>query len=52
VICAGETTAKVAGIFPSNTIVSVFEGGFAPANVRVVGTPMPEVDEEKTEAAA
>jgi quercetin dioxygenase-like cupin family protein len=43
VISAGETTAKVAGVFPSNTVVSVFEGGFAPEDVRVVGTPMPVV---------
>jgi quercetin dioxygenase-like cupin family protein len=46
VICAGEVPAKVTGVFPSNTIVSVFEGGFAPAGTRVVGTPMPEVTEK------
>lgn len=40
--CVGDTPAKVAGIFPSNTIVSVFEDGFAPADLRVVGTPLPE----------
>lgn len=45
VICSGHAPAKVAGVFPSNTIVSVFEGGFAPAGVRVVGTPMPEATE-------
>ena len=42
VICAGDRPAKVAGIFPSNTIVSVFEDAFAPEGNRVVGTPMPE----------
>lgn len=52
VICAGDGPAKVAGIFPSNTVVSVFEGGFAPANSRVVGTPMPEVDDADTTAEA
>lgn len=45
VICAGEKRACVAGIFPSNTIVSVFEGGFAPNDTRTVGTPMPELGE-------
>lgn len=43
VICVGEEPAKVAGFFPSNTVVSVFERGFAPDDTRVVGTPMPEI---------
>lgn len=43
VICAGDKRARVAGFFPSNTIVSVFDDGFAPEGGRVVGTPMPEV---------
>lgn len=43
VICVGDTPAKVAGVFPSNTVVSVFEGGFAPDGTRVVGTPMPDI---------
>jgi quercetin dioxygenase-like cupin family protein len=47
VLCVGDTPAKVAGIFPSNTIISVFEDGFAPAGIRVVGTPLPEVDQEE-----
>jgi quercetin dioxygenase-like cupin family protein len=46
VICAGETTAKVAGVFPSSSLVAVFEDGFGPEGVRVVGTPMPQVDVE------
>jgi quercetin dioxygenase-like cupin family protein len=55
VLCAGDVPAKVAGVFPSNTVVSVFEGGFAPEGTRVVGSPMPVLtesdDEEKVVAA-
>ena len=47
VICTGDVPAKVAGFFPSNTIVSVFDGGFAPENIRVVGTPMPDVSQHE-----
>jgi len=39
---AGSTTAKVVGVFSSNTIVSVFDQGFGDGSMRVVGTPMPE----------
>lgn len=48
VICTGDVPAKVAGFFPSNTIVSIFEGGFAPDNTRIVGTPMPEVIQQQS----
>lgn len=48
VICAGDTPAKVAGVFSSNTLVAVFEAGFGPEGVRVVGTPMPEVEMSET----
>ncbi len=41
VISVGSTRARVVGVFPSNSIVSVFEEGFAPSGSRVVGTPMP-----------
>jgi quercetin dioxygenase-like cupin family protein len=41
VVSVGSETAKVAGIFPSNTIVSIFEEGFSPSGARVVGTPPP-----------
>ena len=35
----GETTAKVAGVFSANTIVSVFDDAFEQTGGRVVGTP-------------
>lgn len=38
---AGDRPARVAGIFSSNTIVSVFENDFEPVGSRVVGTPPP-----------
>jgi quercetin dioxygenase-like cupin family protein len=47
VICTGDKPAKVAGVFSSNTLVAVFESGFGPEGVRVVGTPMPEVETPK-----
>ena len=37
----GETTARVAGVFPSNTIVSIFEDDFEQTGGRVVGSPPP-----------
>jgi len=36
----GETTARVVGLFSSNTIVSVFDDAFTGIG-RVVGTPLP-----------
>lgn len=41
VICAGERRARVAGVFPANTIVSAFEGVWEPVGTNVVGTPPP-----------
>jgi quercetin dioxygenase-like cupin family protein len=38
---AGGTVARVAGIFPSNTIVSVFDDEWVPYGTRVLGTPPP-----------
>ncbi len=35
----GGTTAKVAGVFSANTIVSVFDDAFEQTGGRVVGTP-------------
>jgi quercetin dioxygenase-like cupin family protein len=37
----GETPARVAGVFPSNTVVAVFEHDFEGLGTRVVGTPPP-----------
>ena len=37
----GESTARVAGVFSSNTIVSVFDGPWEPIQSRVVTTPEP-----------
>ena len=37
----GAGTAKVAGVFPSNTIVAVFGHDFDQTGGRVVGTPPP-----------
>lgn len=37
--CVGDRPAKVLGVFPSNTIVSVFEETFDQTGGRVVGTP-------------
>lgn len=37
----GVSRARVMGIFPSNTIVSVFGSELAPVGSRVVGTPPP-----------
>jgi quercetin dioxygenase-like cupin family protein len=41
VIGAGGTPARVAGVFPSNTIVSVFDHEWEPYGTRVLGTPPP-----------
>lgn len=37
----GNGTARVLGVFPSNTIVSVFDEEFAQTGGRVVGSPPP-----------
>jgi mannose-6-phosphate isomerase-like protein (cupin superfamily) len=41
VIGAGDTAARVTGVFPSNTIVSVFDDEWVPYGTRVLGTPPP-----------
>lgn len=41
VIAVGETPARVAGVFPSSTIVSVFDDEWVPYATRVLGTPPP-----------
>jgi quercetin dioxygenase-like cupin family protein len=41
VIAAGPQPARVLGVFPSNTIVSVFDDEWAPFSTRVLGTPPP-----------
>jgi quercetin dioxygenase-like cupin family protein len=41
VIGAGESTARVTGVFPSSTVVSVFDDEWAPYGTRVLGTPPP-----------
>jgi quercetin dioxygenase-like cupin family protein len=41
VIGAGDTPARVTGVFSSNTIVSVFEDEWVPYGTRVLGTPPP-----------
>lgn len=43
----GETTARVAGVFPSNTIVSIFEDDFEQTGGRVVGSPPPAAATEE-----
>src|ERR687891_461675 len=37
----GDGTARVAGVFPSNTIVAVFDDEFEGIGTRVAGTPPP-----------
>lgn len=37
----GQSPARVAGIFPSNTVVSVFDDEWVPYGTRVLGTPPP-----------
>jgi quercetin dioxygenase-like cupin family protein len=41
VIGAGDDTARVTGVFPSSTIVSVFDDTWLPYGTRVLGTPPP-----------
>jgi quercetin dioxygenase-like cupin family protein len=41
VIGAGDTPARVTGVFSSNTIVSVFDDEWVPYGTRVLGTPPP-----------
>jgi quercetin dioxygenase-like cupin family protein len=41
VIGVGQSTARVAGVFPSNTVVSVFDDEWVPYGTRVLGTPPP-----------
>jgi quercetin dioxygenase-like cupin family protein len=42
VIGAGDTPARVTGVFSSNTIVSVFDDEWVPYGTRVLGTPPPD----------
>jgi quercetin dioxygenase-like cupin family protein len=41
VVNVGEEPARVAGVFSSNTVVSVFDGPWRPVDSRVVTTPEP-----------
>jgi quercetin dioxygenase-like cupin family protein len=41
VVGAGDGTARVTGVFGSNTIVSVFDDEWVPYGTRVLGTPPP-----------
>lgn len=41
VMGAGDGTARVMGVFPSSTIVSVFDDAWVPYGTRVLGTPPP-----------
>ena len=41
VVGAGDGTARVTGVFPSSTVVSVFDDEWAPYGTRVLGTPPP-----------
>jgi quercetin dioxygenase-like cupin family protein len=41
VVGAGDDTARVTGVFPSSTIVSVFDDEWLPYGTRVLGTPPP-----------
>jgi len=41
VVGAGESPARVAGVFGSSTIVSVFDAEWVPYGTRVLGTPPP-----------
>lgn len=41
VIGAGDGTARVTGVFPSSTVVSVFDDEWVPYGTRVLGTPPP-----------
>ena len=41
VVGAGDGTARVTGVFPSSTVVSVFDDEWLPYGTRVLGTPPP-----------
>ncbi len=41
VIGAGDGTARVTGVFPASTIVSIFDDEWVPYGTRVLGTPPP-----------
>jgi len=41
VVGAGEDTARVTGVFSSNTVVSVFDDEWQPYGTRILGTPPP-----------
>ena len=41
VVGTGEGTARVTGVFPSSTVVSVFDDEWLPYGTRVLGTPAP-----------
>lgn len=41
VVGAGDTPARVTGVFSSSTIVSVFDDEWVPYGTRVLGTPPP-----------
>ena len=41
VVGTGDGTARVTGIFPSSTVVSVFDAEWLPYGTRVLGTPPP-----------
>jgi quercetin dioxygenase-like cupin family protein len=41
VVGAGDGTARVTGVFPSNTVVSVFDDVWQPYGTRILGTPPP-----------
>lgn len=41
VVATGDATARVLGVFPSNTIVSVFAHEWVPYGTHVLGTPPP-----------
>lgn len=45
-INVGAETARVAGVFPSNTIVAVFDTPFDQTGGRIVGSPPPEESAE------
>lgn len=40
-INVGETTARFVGVFPSNSVVSIFDDAFEQTGGRVVGSPPP-----------
>ena len=48
----GDGLARVAGVFPSNTIVAIFDDEFEGIRTRVVGTPPPAELAQPTPAGA